>query len=212
MLRILVIALLLANVTLVGFELLQPDRLAAAEQAADIQRDEPPTLQLFSEMSEPEQQKLGHGGCFTAGPFESEAEKEAARRLIGQSAKTLTERQTTATVNQGVWVYLPVQPDYVTARNMSLTLRDAGFPDAVVIDDGEWRNAVSLGYFLDERNAQHLFDEVRSLGFPVKMRQQEMRQPHFWIDYVLRDGAAPVADSGDGPIPPAMQRAIPCSD
>ena len=170
MLRIVVIALLLANALLIAVQLLaRNERPPTLSVETEPEPDDAglPTLVLLSELDETEQGALGSAECFTLGPFVNEEDRDRARRLIAASAIAITQRQTEATVTRGTWVYLPVQPDYVTARSMALTLRDAGFRDATVVREGEWNNSVSLGYFLSDRNAQSVFSDARSMGFQV---------------------------------------------
>ena len=114
-------------------------------------------------------------------------------------------------MDQGTWVYLPVQIDYITARNMALTMRDAGLGDVNVIRNGEWNNSVSLGYFASAENALQRAREARSLGFAVETRLQQDQQTRFWVDYQQRAGAPYVQVSEEGPIRPELHRYVPCA-
>jgi hypothetical protein len=212
MLRVLVIALVLVNIGLIGVQVLERDR-EPGSAAVEVPRDEPevPRLSLLSEMGEADQAPSGSAECFAVGPFESEGDRDLARRFVAGSAIAISLRQTVATVNRGTWVYLPVQPDYVTARSMALTLRDAGFADARVVRDGDWNHSVSLGLFLNDGSAQKVHREARSLGFPVETRLQENVEPRYWIDYEQRAGAPYVSPAPDGVVTPDRHRLISCS-
>jgi hypothetical protein len=213
MLRIVFIALLLVNAVLLGLQAIDRSPLGAPGPAQDpTDQTEVPGLVLLSEMAGLDDEPAGSAECFALGPYQNEDERNLARRLMSGSAIAISQRQTFATIQRGMWVYLPVQPDYVTARSMALTLRDAGFAEARVVRDGEWNNSVSLGYFLDEANAAQVHREVRSLGFPVEMRPQENVEPRYWIDYEQRAGAPYVVPTPDGPITPELLRLIPCGD
>jgi hypothetical protein len=213
MLRIVFIALLLVNAVLLGLQVLDRKSIPDPGPAQDLSdQAELPGLVLLSEMAGAEDEPAGSAECFTVGPYDNEENRNLARRLVAGSAIAISQRQTVATIHRGTWVYLPVQPDYVTARSMALTLRDAGFADARVVRDGEWNNSVSLGYFLNEGNATRVHSEARSLGFAVEMRPQENVEPRYWIDYEQRAGAPYVAATPDGLITPDLHRLIPCGD
>ena len=211
MLRLLVIALLLANALLLGVQMLRPSEDGLPRQPASSPSAlAVPPLVLLREMGEDETAMRGNAECFTVGPFESEDAKEAARAQIAPSAVAISLRETIATVDRGTWVYLPAQPDYLTARSMQLTLRDAGFADAVVVREGEWLNSVSIGYFLNENNAQAIFDDARSMGFPVERRRQQNPEQRYWLDYEQRVGAPYVQPSDNSPISPDRHRLTAC--
>lgn len=215
MVRIVVIALVLANVMLLAFQLLrpQPPVTGVSVGAVDpVDTTGPiPEIRLMSELAEVTVNPEGTAECFTLGPFETEESKSEALKLLAGSAIAITERRTEAVVDRGTWVYLPVQPDYVTARSMALTMRDAGLGDVNVIMEGEWRFSVSLGYFSSEANAARRMREARSLGFAVETRTQRDIEPRYWVDYEQRAGAPYVVMSDAGPITPELQRYIPCA-
>lgn len=211
MLRVVVLTLVLVNLVLLAVQLLeQPEVRRAAPPAVPARSDDMATIRLLSEVEDPAPPS-GTAECFTAGPFTSPAETAAALRIIAPSAVAISQRQTEALSLRGTWVYLPVQPDYVTARNMALTLRDAGFSDARVVMDGDWKYSVSLGFFADRANAQARHDEARSLGFEVELRGETERQARYWIDYEQRTGAPYVRPGAEAVIRDEQHRTIPCA-
>ena len=123
---------------------------------------------------------------------------------------SIRQRETEAIVDSGTWVYLPVQPDRETARNMALTMRDAGLGDAEVVGAGEWLNSVSLGFYVNHGFALERRAEARSLGFPVQVRKQQKVQPRYWLDYEQRVGAPYVVPDANSPIKPDAHRMISC--
>lgn len=215
MLRILVLVLVLANLLLLAMQVMerrQESPEAEAVQPAGDDRGDVPGIRLFSEMEREPGPIEGSAECFTAGPFESEEQVSAALGAIAPLAAAIGRRETRATVERGIWVYLPAQRDVATARNMALTLRDAGYADAAVVRDGEWNNTVSLGFFTSPANAQTLHDEARSLGFKVEMRPERVEQPRYWIDFEQRAGASYLQPGEGTGIGEGLLRHVPCGD
>ena len=211
MLRIIVITLLLVNVGLITVQLLETEQQPAPTVVEAAPDDSGlPGLVLLSEMSDERQGAVGSAECFTLGPFEREEDRNNARREIAASAIAIAQRQTTAVVDRGTWVYLPVQPDYITARSMALTLRDAGFADADVVREGDWNNSVSLGFFSNKDNAEKLSREARSLGFKVDIRKVQAAEMRYWIDFEQRAGAPYPNTLGGSEFELAQLRSVPC--
>jgi len=211
MLRLLVIALLLLNLVLAGLQLLQGQGQPTASSVEDPGGDvAAPAIRLLSELEQASHAAPGTAECFEAGPYETVDARDALLAAVAPQAAWLGLRETEASVETGSWVFLPVQPDFVTARSMAMTLRDAGFADAEVVMEGDFKYSVTLGYFRNETNAQKQFAEARSLGFPVQTRRQVEQQARYWLDFEQRTGAPYLAAAGMAES--GLLRAIPCPD
>lgn len=212
MLRLLVLALVLANLVLLGLQLLdRPDGAPSEAGTSRSGAEAAPGITLLSEAGDELTGGRGTAECFAVGPFATEPERREALEEIAPIAVAIGQRQTEAEVLKGIWVHLPVQPDYITARSMALTLRDAGFPEANVVREGDWRHSVSLGYFLNDDNAQALLKEARSFGFDARRRPETETQPRYWLDYEQRTGAPYWQPGQSGTILAEQHRAIPCA-
>lgn len=211
MLRLLVIALLLLNVLLAALQLLQPPDRAAESVVQETDRAPGvPAIRLMSELERSSGAAPGTAECFEAGPYETAEARDGFLAEVAPNAAWIGLRESEATVETGTWVLLPVQPDFVTARSMAMTLRDAGFTDADVVMDGEWKHSVTLGYFRNEANARARQQEARSLGFPAQTRPQAEQRTRYWLDFEQRTGARYLAAAETDAAGPALLRTIPC--
>jgi hypothetical protein len=211
--RIAVIALVLVNMLLLAVQVLrqpEPEDASAAPAPEQASESTVPTIHLLSELPGAADLAQGTTECFSAGPFLSISEREAALDQVAGSALSIRQRETEATIDSGTWVFLPVQPDRETARNMALTMRDAGLGEVEVVGAGEWEDSVSLGFYVNHGFALERQAEARSLGFPVEVRKQQKVQPRYWLDYEQRVGAPYVVPDVNAPIKPDAHRLIAC--
>ena len=93
-----------------------------------------------------------------------------------------------------------------------MSLRALGLDDVSVIQGGPWKNAISLGYFLRQENAQRRKQDLESRGFQPRIRVSRQSEPRYWLDYEQPPGSELLAiDMNDRPND-FMQRAMPCSE
>lgn len=201
------IALLLGNLLLAAFQ--AADRKPERSKPGLEQRTLPaglPSIPLAEEMQAVNGELDEGGQCYALGPFETEASRQRARDSIESLASAIVERRTEALMELGYWVALPPFAGFAEAAEAENDLRRAGLEDVAVVNglDGEF--LVSLGYFLDEKNALARRDQVRALGLEAVTRLQRENQPRYWLDYAVTESgpALPTA------IGPGLQRQIPC--
>lgn len=209
--RLLLIALVVANIGLLAWHLTTPSprpATPAPPPPPPALPAEVPTITLLSEMP-PLPDAVGGGReCFAVGPFETIASREAARALLPPAA-TISERESEALVELGYWVTLPPFADFATAGAAMRGLNQAGLQDTAVVSDETGEYQVSLGYFLDQSNARRRRDHARSLEFEADIRLQRETQPRYWLDYEreVSQGVSALRPEG---IPAAQHREIPC--
>jgi hypothetical protein len=178
--------------------------------ATFLPRHDLPEIRLLSEI-DPD-----HGGafgrqCFTVGPFETRATMEAISGLLKEHSTRVSQRETTAFVDRGFWVYLPPYTGEREARQAVGDLYDAGLDDVAVIRDGEWDLSVSLGYFTSQSNAIRHRDAVRELGFPAEFRITRHDEPRYWVNYEQQAGVEYASRVLASYVPPDLHRMTACS-
>ncbi len=213
MLRILVISLFVANLLLFGFwardSAVQPK---ATAKPAVAKNSDVPTIHLFSEMMQDQGLLSDNRQCFSLGPFHSTDEVDEDYTLLLDVAVNIKERQTQALVEKGYWVYLPPYKDLLTANETLLSLQALGLKDIVVIYNGEWTNAISLGYFLRQENALRRKKSLEDRGFTPLIRVQRQAEDRFWLDYEQNPGSGLIALDMQNRPNDFMQRALPCPE
>ena len=213
MLRIIVISLVVANLLLIGF---QPNKSVEqpepVETQAVVEDTSIPTLYLFSEMAQDQDLLSGNRQCFSLGPFHSTVDKGEVRTQLQDVSANISERQSQAYVEKGYWVFLPPYENLLEANQALLSLQALGLKDVAVIYSGEWKNSISLGYFLRQQNALKRKSSLEERGFEPLMRVQREVQTRYWLDYEQNPGSGLIALNMHDRPNDFMQRSLPCPE
>jgi hypothetical protein len=213
MLRIIVISLVVANLLLLGFQSSKP--VVKVDTNASLATDDDPdipTIHLFSEMIEDQDLMSGNRRCFSLGPFHSiEDSDDISSRLYAVSV-TLTERETQALVEKGYWVFMPPYISLLEANQEIFSLQALGLKDIGIIYDGDWKNAISLGYFMRQENAQRRKKGLEDKGYAPMIRVQRQTEPRYWLDYELNPGSELIALDMQSRPNDFMRRSMPCAE
>lgn len=189
MIRVVVVALLAANLLLLGLRVAQPGAPRVASEAPQRSMDERtggielPELHLLGESLEQDEGPGRLARCYSLGPFTERADLGAAFQRMNRGRAWNEIRETRALVERGWWVYLPRFANRGEAEAAALALRDAGVSDIAVMLSGDQANTVSLGLYDRQEHAAARVDAVRALGFDAQMRVRREPEPRFWLDY-----------------------------
>ncbi len=213
MLRIAVISLLVANLLLLGFQgskpVAQPEVVAKQTVVEDTST---PTIHLFSEMIQNQDLMSGNRRCFSLGPFHSLEDKNEIRALLDEGSANISERETQALVEKGYWVYMPPYKSLLEANQVLLSLQALGLKDIGVIYDDEWKNAISLGYFLRQENALRRKKDLEDRNFAPRIRVKRQPESRYWLDYEQNPGSVLIAIDMQYRPNDFMRRSLPCPD
>jgi len=211
MLRILVISLFVVNLLLFGFwdNQATPEPKATVKPKA-VQNSNIPTIHLFSEMVVDQDLMSDSRQCFSLGPFHSIDDVDEVYASLIEVTVNITERQTQALVEKGYWVYLPPYKDLVEANQTLFSLQALGLQDIAVIYNGEWTNAISLGYFRRQENALKRKKSLEDRDYSPLIRVRREAQDRFWLDYEKNPGSGLIALDMQNRPNDFMQRALPC--
>lgn len=159
--RTLLVLLLLANLTLLGYTLL--DRRTTGEGVRLQQQVHPDKIKLLTPR---EVAQLGPAKiaalpdvCVEWGPF-SDADRARALADLEPLAlgKLLTQRRVESST--AYWVYVPPLANKAAAETRAAVLRAAGVKDLFVVDSGRDRFAISLGNYRTEEAADAYVAEL----------------------------------------------------
>lgn len=213
MFRILVISLFVANLLLLGFHGNEPDPGPEAGANRTVEKDSSiPTIHLFSEMIQDQNLLSGNRQCFSLGPFHSSEDKDETHTRLLEVSTRISERQTQALVEKGYWVFTPPFKSMLEANEELISLQALGLKDISIVYEGDWKNAISLGYFMRQENAARRKKNLEDRGYEPLMRVQRQAEPRYWLDYEQAPGSGLIAlDMKDRPND-FMQRALPCPE
>ena len=213
MLRILVISLFVANLLLLAFQEDKPEVEPETKASTTVERkSDVPTIHLFSEMIVDQGLLTGNRRCFSLGPFHSIEDRDDTHARLIDVSSGISERETQALVEKGYWVFMPPYASLLIANQELLSLQALGLEDIGVIYDGEWKNAISLGYFLRQENAARRKKGLEDKGYAPLIRVQRQSESRYWLDYEQSPGSALIALDMQNRPNDFMQRSLPCPE
>ncbi|MFT5139764.1 MAG: hypothetical protein ACI9CB_001417 [Rhodothermales bacterium] len=211
-LKLIILVMFTGNILLLGLEASKrPMEEPTAPGRVNIaQRQDLPALRLLSELSS-DADDSDDSQCFTVGPFETKATVDAIVEMLKEYSSSARSRQTEAFVDRGYWVFLPPYDDRRSARKAVESLYGVGLDDVALINNGEWNNSVSLGYFINQSNAAQHRDRIRDLGFPAEFRIQRDDEFRYWVDYKQQSGDEYASRLLDDLIPSQLHHPTACA-
>jgi len=213
MLRILFISLVVANLLLLGFQSSKPAAQPETKATRSMVKDTSiPTIHLFSEMVQDQNLLAGNRQCFSLGPFHSIEDRDETHTRLLEVSSRISERETQAIVEKGYWVFMPPYTSMLEANEELMSLQALGLDDISIIYNGEWKNAISLGYFLRQENAVRRKQGLEDKGHAAMMRVQRQAEPRYWLDYEQTPGSGRIALDMQNRPNDFMQRALPCPE
>ncbi len=213
MLRIIVISLFVANLLLLGFQSSKPAvQPETTVNPVVVENPDIPTIHLLGELMQDWDLMSGNRQCFSLGPFHSSEDRDEIRARLLEVSAYISERQTQALIDKGYWVFLPPFESLLKANQVLFSLQALGLKDIGVIYEDDWKNAISLGYFLRQENAQSRKKALEDRGYQPSMRVQRHAEPRYWLDYEQNPGTELIALDMQNRPNDFMQRSLPCPE
>ncbi len=170
------IFLLLANAALFAYAYVE--RMNSAAQAS-ADRYKPFNADQVKSLTAQQVAKLGPAkvaqltlACAEWGPF-SEADRLKAAKLLEPLVlgRTMTSRRVEVAAEH--WVYIPPKPSRTAADRSMADLKKLNVADsAIVLEDGPWNLAISLGVFRNKAGADTRLVELKTKGVKTAIYRQ----------------------------------------
>lgn len=112
-------------------------------------------VQLLTRNAGPAAAVKTETGCYRIGPFSESTQADKASAVLKEIPLAYERRAEAQTVVTGYRVYLPPLPTREAAEKKRRELSRLGFKDSSVMQDAGMENALSLGLFTVEVNAQN---------------------------------------------------------
>ena len=130
-------------------------------------------------------------GCYEWGIF-SKNNLAAAKTELNRLALSSSEKKQTSQEAQRFWVYIPPLKSAALAQTKVEELKALGIQDTFIVQEPQWRNAISFGVFQDEKLATNLLNELKSKG--VSTATKNLRnQGREHVSFLLKDVSAAAA-------------------
>ena len=127
--------------------------------------------------------------CYEWGSF-SAADFARARAALEKYSVDASARQTNAQEARRYWVYIPPRKNFQEALAKNDELHALGIQDTFVVQEPQWRYAISFGIFKDETLASKLLQDLRARGVSLAVkgvRNQEKGQSGLFLKNVPAD-------------------------
>lgn len=130
--------------------------------------------------------------CYEWGIF-SKTNLTAAKNVLTRLALSATEKKQTSKEAERFWVYIPPLKSTTLAQTKAEELKALGIQDIFIVQEAQWRNAISFGVFQDEKLANNLLSDLKAKG--VNSATKNLRnQGKEHVSLLLKDVPKSVAD------------------
>ena len=165
----------------VGHEDIQADKLnilTADELAALPKKPAPAAAPTPAPQPAPVQTACYEWGSFSTGNI------SRAKNILEKFSIQSELRQTASQEATRYWVYIPPLANAEKAQAKIDEVRALGVEEIFIVQEPQWRNAISLGVFKDEALAAKLLEELHGRGVKSAIkgvRNHESGQSSFYI-------------------------------
>lgn len=102
--------------------------------------------------------------CYSWGNF-TQTNLPAAQVVLARlGLQSDIKQEQVATEDRRFWVYYPPLKSAELAEKKAAEIRALGVQELYIVQDSQWRNAISFGLFQDEQLASSLLNELQSKG------------------------------------------------
>lgn len=113
--------------------------------------------------------------CYKWGNFTKTNLPAAQVVLVRLSLESTVNQEQSDNEDRRFWVYYPPLKSAELAQQKATEIKEMGVDELFIVQDSQWRNAISFGLFQDEQLASALLDDLRAKG--VKGATKALRSP-----------------------------------
>jgi hypothetical protein len=125
--------------------------------------------------------------CARVGPFEADDADKLASGLPADVTLVSDVTEEYVTVDR-YYVLIPQLPSRAEGYQKLKELADAGITDTWLFPSGEYRNAISLGFFSREAGAKRHAANVARKGFETEVKEKSSVRERRWLLLMSNDG------------------------
>ena len=102
--------------------------------------------------------------CYKWGNFTKTNLPSAQVVLVRLGLQSVVNQEAVAQVDKRFWVYYPPLKSAALAQKKAAEFKALGINELFIVQDSQWRNAISFGLFQDEQLATNLLNELQAKG------------------------------------------------
>ena len=124
--------------------------------------------------------------CFHIGPFPDSGLVARAETRLNELQLTYSRRSDETRQATGYLVYLPPLPSPQAAERRRQELTRLGFKDHALMQEEGMQNAISLGLFSVEANAENRVRELAAKNVQARIQSFQQTRTRFWLDVAVK--------------------------
>ncbi len=113
--------------------------------------------------------------CYEWGNFSASNLPSAQVALVKLGLEGIAKQAEIANTDRRFWVYYPPLKNAQLAQEKADEIKALGVGEIFIVQDSQWRNAISFGLFQDEKLATNLLNDLQAKG--VKGATKALRSP-----------------------------------
>jgi hypothetical protein len=113
--------------------------------------------------------------CYKWGNFTKTNLPAAQVVLVRLGLQSEANQEASAQEDRRFWVYYPPLKSAELAQQKAAEIKALGVQELFIVQDSQWRNAISFGLFQDEQLASSLLNDLQAKG--VKGVTKALRSP-----------------------------------
>jgi hypothetical protein len=129
--------------------------------------------------------------CYQWGNFTASNLPSAQVALAKLGLEGVARQADTGQADRRFWVYYPPLKNAQLAQKKAEEIKSLGIGEIFVVQDSQWRHAISFGLFQDEKLATNLLNDLQAKG--VKGATKALRSPGKNISSLLVKAVSPEA-------------------
>lgn len=180
----LLILLLLLNATVLTWNvMLSPD---AAHARPALVEPNIPVLELRHDVENVVYSSNAagtHSSCYTIGPYNSERAAQLVAGKVRGFGLAVQIRSMRSLETLNFLVYIPPLDSYAAAEKVAKDIASFDVQDVLIINEGPYENAISLGFYNNLNKAKRHAEYIRYLGYDAHYTEQQAAREVFWLDY-----------------------------
>jgi hypothetical protein len=118
---------------------------------------------------------VASAGCYKWGNFTKTNLPAAQVVLVRLGLQSEVNQEASAQEDRRFWVYYPPLKSADLAQQKAAEIKAAGVDEIFIVQDSQWRNAISFGLFQDEQLASNLLSDLQAKG--IKGATKALRSP-----------------------------------
>ena len=148
----------------------------------------PKKVVAAASVAEPEKLPPPATSCYQWGNFSSTNLPSAQVVLVRLGLQGEVNQEKVAPLDRRFWVYYPPLKTAELAKQKAEEIKALGVEDLFIVQDSQWRNAISFGLFNDEKLASSLLEDLQAKG--LKGATKALRNPGKAVSGLLIKGVS----------------------